>query len=300
MSANHPSPVIALDAGGTHIKAGIFLNGQITDESTFDTERDQGPDHAVQQILSAAETMHKRHPHSSAVGLVVPGVVDALNGIAVYSENILWHDVNFVKLLHDRTGLNAVLNHDVRAGGLAEAHYGSGVGVKDFFFMALGTGIAGAIYANGELYENRFAGEIGHLNVNSGYECACGLTGCLESNATSPSIARIYREFSGEKVAGAKEVIAKFQAGDECAIAAWNIAVDAIALALGAYTTIMAPSLIILGGGVSHAGDLLRIPVQEKLSTLLTFHPVPKILITNLGANAGMIGAGVLASRTFP
>jgi glucokinase len=289
--------VIALDAGGTHIKAGIFSEGRISQHTSFNTERELGPEHAINQILKAAAAMQKLHPEASAVGLVVPGVVDAAKGVAVYSENILWRDVKFVELLSETTGLPSVLNHDVRAGGLAEAHYGSGIGAKDFFFMPIGTGIAGAIVLNGEVYENPFAGEIGHFNVNSGYKCACGLSGCLESNATSPSIARIYSEFSGSKVNGSKEVVDKFLEGDEDAIKTWKIAVTALATALGAYATMMAPSLIILGGGVSQAGELLLAPLREQITSMLTFQPVPRIVISSLGNYAGMIGAGVLASR---
>ena len=183
------SSVIAIDAGGTDIKAAHIIGSTVLCEKKWSTERELGPDHSVQRILSAAFEMHNFFPEAKAIGLVVPGVVDTELGIARYSENLLWHDIPFSKKIGDLTGLPVSFGHDVRAGGLAEALYGAARGYRNSFFMPIGTGIAGAIIINGELYEDPFSGEIGHLNVESGFDCACGVTGCLESIATAPSIA---------------------------------------------------------------------------------------------------------------
>ena len=294
--------VIGLDAGGTEIKAGLLLDGEILQLRRFPTEREHGPSHAVKQILQAATFMHEEFPDAQAIALVVPGVVDSENGIAEYSENILWKNVPFGPELLRVTGLPWEFGHDVRFAGLAEATYGAGKGYSDSFFLAIGTGIAGAMIVNGELIDNPYGGEIGHLDVHSGYMCACGVIGCLESIATSPSIYKLYRELSktGEMHSGgSREILEKAKKGDAHALKAWSIATEAIGQAIAAYISILAPDLVVLGGGVANAGDDLIKPIEAHLDSRLTFQKRPKIAITTLGDTAGMIGAGILASRAL-
>ncbi len=291
--------VIALDAGGTEIKAGLVRDSEVLNVKRWPTERELGPEHARDQILFAATEMQRLHPEAKAVGLVVPGVVDADNGIAIYSENIKWHDVPFGKLITNLTGLPVGFGHDVRAGGIAESRYGSGVGYLNSLFLPIGTGISGAIILNGELYEDIYAGEIGHLDVDSGYPCACGSFGCLESISTGPSIARIYRAQSGKAVEDSAEVLALAQTGDQIAMRVWSDATIALAKALFAYITVLAPEVIILGGGVSKAGVDLVDPIERYLDSKITFQRRPQIKIATLGDSAGMIGAGILGSKVL-
>lgn len=294
--------VIGIDAGGTEIKAGLLLGGDILNLRRFPTEREYGPDHAVKQILHAAASMHEEFPDAQAIALVVPGVVDSKNGIAEYSENILWKNVPFGPELHRVTGLPWGFGHDARLAGLAEATYGAGKGYSDSFFLAIGTGIAGAMIVNGELIDNPYGGEIGHLDVDSGYMCACGVIGCLESIATSPSIFKLYTELSGNSevtVGGSHEVLERAKVGDLHAQEAWRIATEAIGQAIAAYISILAPDLVVLGGGVANAGQDLIVPIEAHLDSRLTFQKRPKITITTLGDTAGMIGAGILANKTL-
>jgi glucokinase len=294
--------VIGLDAGGTEIKAGLLLGGEILKLRRFPTEREHGPDHAVKQILAAAASMHEEFPEAEAIALVVPGVVDSKKGIAEYSENILWKNVPFGPELHRVTGLPWGFGHDVRFAGLAEATYGAGKGYSDSFFLAIGTGIAGAMVVNGDLIDNPYGGEIGHLDVHSGHMCACGVIGCLESISTSPSVYKLYAELSGSggtRAGGSHEVVEAAKAGDLHAQEAWRIATTAIGEAIAAYISILAPDLVVLGGGVANAGEDLIKPIEAHLDSRLTFQKRPKIVITTLGDTAGMIGAGILASRAL-
>lgn len=291
--------VIGLDAGGTEIKAGLLRGAEVIEERRFFTERNQGPDHAVEQVLHAAEVMHKDFPESKAIGLVVPGVVDSANGIAEFSENIQWKNVPFGSELRRVTGLPWGFGHDVRLGGLAESLYGASAGYRDSLFFPIGTGIAGAMIVDGELIDNPYGGEIGHLDVQSGYNCACGSHGCLESIATAPSIIRIYKEKSGKDVTGSQDVLAAAKAGEKAAREAWFGAMRAIAVSVTAYVTIMAPEIIVFGGGVSNAGDDLIKPVADYVDAHLTFQKRPKFAIAKLGDRAGMIGAGILAQRSL-
>jgi len=292
--------VIGIDAGGTEIKAGVIRGSDVIVERRWPTGRENGPDHARDQILSAARELHAEHPEASAIGLVVPGIVDVNKKIAVFSENIRWRDVPFGDLLHEITGLPVGFGHDVRAAGLAEASVGSAKSAQNSLFLALGTGIAGAIIVNGELFENPYAGEIGHLDVDSGLPCACGGSGCLETNATGPSIAAIYNSINGGSAQNSKDVLDAAKLGDEAAKKVWETATRSIGRALTAYITLLAPEVIILGGGLSKAGQDLLDPINKYFDSHLTFQQRPQLMLATLGDTAGMIGAGMIAKRALP
>jgi len=291
--------VIGIDAGGTEIKAGLLQGGEILESERFPTGRESGAYHAQEQVLLAAETMHKKFPQAQAIGLVVPGVVDADAGIARYSENIGWRDVHFGKMIHDMTGLPVGFGHDVRAGGIAESIYGASKGHANSLFMPIGTGIAGAMIMDGRLFDDPYAGEIGHLNVGSAYGCNCGSHGCLETVATGPSITRIYNERSGRAIGGSQEVLMAAKSGDAVAQEVWAEATQAIGIALMAYINIVAPELIVIGGGLSRAGADLIDPIVSYIDAHLTFQRKPNICVAALGDSAGMIGAGILAVKAL-
>lgn len=297
MSSSNQELTIGLDVGGTEIKAGLLRGSEIIATRRWATEREQGPDHAVDQVLLAAKSMSQEFPDAIAVGVVVPGVVNTTTGVAEYSENIGWKNVPFVKLVNDLTGLTVGFGHDVRAGGVAESMYGAGKGFSNSFFMPIGTGIAGAIVLNGELFDDPYAGEIGHLDVNSGYMCACGVMGCLESISTGPSILRIFNEKSGSQLTSASQVVEEAKMGNSIAQEVWKQSVEAIGFTLASYINILAPEIIILGGGVSKAGDALLAPIEKYLDTRLTFQRRPKLVVAELGDHAGMIGAGIFGLR---
>ena len=291
--------VIGIDAGGTEIKAGLLQGGEILETERLPTGRESGAHHAQEQVLHAVETMHKKFTNAQAIGLVVPGVVDADAGIARYSENIGWKDVHFGRMIHDLTGLPVGFGHDVRAGGIAESIYGASKGRVNSLFMPIGTGIAGAMFIEGKLFDDPFAGEIGHLNVGSAYGCNCGSHGCLETVATGPSITRIYNERSGKQIANSQDVLHAVKSGDHIAQAVWTEATHAIGTALMAYINIAAPELIVIGGGLSRAGADLIDPISAYIDSRITFQRRPKITVAALGDNAGMIGAGILAAKAI-
>lgn len=297
MSSSNQELTIGLDVGGTEIKAGLLRGSEIIATRRWATEREQGPDHAVDQVLLAAKSMSQEFPDAIAVGVVVPGVVNTTTGVAEYSENTGWKNVPFVKLVNELTGLTVGFGHDVRAGGVAETMYGAGKGFSNSFFMPIGTGIAGAIVLNGELFDDPYAGEIGHLDVNSGYMCACGVMGCLESISTGPSILRIFNEKSGSQLTSASQVVEEAKMGNSIAQEVWKQSVEAIGFTLASYINILAPEIIILGGGVSKAGDALLAPIEKYLDTRLTFQRRPKLVVAELGDHAGMIGAGIFGLR---
>ncbi|TAM69545.1 MAG: ROK family protein [Microbacteriaceae bacterium] len=285
-------PVIALDVGGTTIKGAIVDEQyRFTQTDTWPTPRSEGPQAVVDAVCSAIDTLAQQARSAVAVGLVVPGLVDDRAGTALFSENIGWRDVPFRELAADISGLPVGFGHDVRAAGLAERTLGAARGVDDVLFLPIGTGISGAMVVSGCAIENKYAGEIGHIDVGSGEHCACGAFGCLETIASGPSIARRYTQASGRSAAEAREVVALMAAGDRTAELVWNEAVYALARALVTYISLLAPELIVIGGGVSEAGPVLLEPLRRRLGELLVWQQEPRIVLSAFGARAGLLGA---------
>lgn len=293
-------PVVAVDVGGTAIKGAVLDgNGIVLSWHHWLTPTSDGPDAVIGAVLRATDELLQYADGAAAVGLVVAGLVDDHEGIAIYSENIHWHNVPFRKLVAERTGLPVGFGHDVRAGGLAERALGAARGVDDVLFMPIGTGISGAMYVAGLLVEDKYAGEIGHIDVGSGELCACGARGCLESIASGSSIARRYKDAAGRSIAGAREVLHLMEAGDQAAAVVWNDALDALARALVTYISLLAPKLIVIGGGLSSAGAVLLDPLRLRIRNLLVWQQEPQIVASHFADKAACLGAALLAREAL-
>jgi glucokinase len=292
--------VVAVDVGGTSMKGGLVTSaGAIALTDRRPTGRADGPAHAIGEIRSFVADLTARGTallgtSPQAVGIAVPGLVDETTATAVYSANIGWRDVPAAAFVPE--GIPALLGHDVRTGGLAEAVLGAGRGVSDFLFLPIGTGIAGAVILRGLPYggASGWGGEIGHIPVLPGGEqCACGQTGCLETYASAASVARRYAVRSGRTVP-TEDVAALAAAADPVAAQIWTEAVEALSLALATYTLLLDPSVIVIGGGLAEAGSLLFTPLTERLAAHLAFRAAPPLRPALLGTQAGMLGAALL------
>ena len=283
--------VVGVDVGGTQIKAALVdHDATALAERTVPTPRD-GADRILDAIAALVDEL--RDDRVTAVGLAVPGVVDERRGLAVWSENLAWTDVPMTAEITARCGLPAVLGHDVRAGALAEARAGAARGLDDVVFLAIGTGIAAGIILGGRLHAGGgYAGEIGHTYAGHDEPCACGGRGCLEAIASAAAIARRYSARSGRSVDRAAEVL---EAGDEHARAVWDEALDALSGALAWVASVLAPDAVVIGGGLSRAGDALLGPLAQRTRARLTFQRMPRLVPAALGDRAGCIGAALLA-----
>ncbi|SCK49825.1 glucokinase [Streptomyces sp. WMMB 714] len=313
LSPGNPQYVIALDVGGTRIKAALIAPGAETRPGTEHgllyetrraTAREGGPDAVVDGILDLAAELRAHGVRQfgtgpSAAGVAVPGILDASTGTAVYAANLGWRDVPLRALLTERLGgIPVALGHDVRTGGLAEGRIGAGKGVDRFFFMALGTGIAGALGLEGRLEPGAHgsAGEIGHVVVRpGGPECGCGQRGCLEALASAGAVGRAWAAACGDPSATAADAARAVESNDGRAIAVWQDAVDALAAGLVTALTLLDPRTVILGGGLAEAGDVLFTPLRDAVRARTTFQHLPTIVPAALGDAAGCLGAGLLA-----
>ncbi|WP_406393188.1 ROK family protein [Streptomyces sp. NBC_00887] len=297
--------VIALDVGGTGMKAALVgADGTLLHEARRATGRERGTEAVVETILGFAAELRAHGEErfgtpAVAVGVAVPGIVDAERGIAVYSANLGWRDMPLRKLLGERLGgLPVALGHDVRTGGLAEGRIGAGKGADRFLFVPLGTGIAGAIGIAGsiEAGAHGYAGEIGHIVVRpDGPDCNCGQRGCLETLASASAVTRAWAAASGDPDADAADCAKAVESGDPAAQRVWQNAVDALAAGLVTALTLLDPRTLIIGGGLAEAGETLFTPLRAAVEERVTFQKLPHIVPAALGDTAGCLGAGLLA-----
>ncbi|MFC7549744.1 ROK family protein [Plantactinospora sp. GCM10030261] len=319
--------VIALDVGGTGIKAAIVgVDGTVLWAERHPTGADRGPAAVRDTIRAVATGLADRARAAGwrtlAAGVVVPGVVDEATGVARWSANVGFRDVPLRHLVATHLDLPTALGHDVRAGGLAEARLGAGRGHDHVLFVAIGTGIAAAHVVGGRAAAGAHgaAGELGHLVVRpGGPPCGCGGQGCLEAVASAAAVARRYAETQraaeargatrsrqaatsrrpAEPPSGtpstAADVARLAEAGDPDAARVWSDTVEALADGLLAGQTLFDVSVIVVGGGLAEAGDQLLGPLRGALHRRLTFHREPRLVGATLGDEAGCLGAALLA-----
>ncbi|WP_218135607.1 ROK family protein [Nonomuraea jiangxiensis] len=255
------------------------------------TPRAEGADRVIAAISAFVSELSRPRAglRPLAVGLAVPGLVTPTH--AVFSAAFGWRDVPASAFTE--VDLPVALGHDVRSAGEAELAYG-GHSSGDVLFLPIGTGIAGAVVLSGSLYGGAggWAGQIGHIPVHpDGLPCGCGQRGCLAAYASGGALA------ARCGVPSASEAARRVAEGDERAVRVWDEAVGALAAGLATYTLLLDPAVIVIGGGVSQAGEALLSPLRERLSARLSFRRPPEILASALGAQAGMLGAGLLGWR---
>lgn len=282
----------------------VGADGTLLHEERRATGRERGPEAVVEAILGFAADLRahgEKHLGEAAVaaGVAVPGIVDTERGIAVYAANLGWRDLPLRDLLGERLGsIPVALGHDVRTGGLAEGRSGAGRGADRFLFVALGTGIAGAIGIDGviEAGAHGSAGEIGHVVVRpDGPECGCGQRGCLETLASASAVTRAWAAACGDPAQDAADCARAVDAGDPTALRVWADAVDALAAGLVTAITLLDPRTLIIGGGLAEAGETLFTPLRAAVEERITFQTLPHIVPATLGDTAGCLGAGLLA-----
>jgi glucokinase len=285
--------IVALDVGGTSMK-GAIMDHELARTATVRRPTPRG-DAAVGAVVDTVAEMVEQAGAAEAVGVAVPGIVDDEKGVAIGSANIGWRDVPFRDLIEKRTGLPVAVGHDVRAGGTAELRLGAARGARNSLVVPIGTGIAAAMVIDGHLcVANGYAGEIGHMPVGADEPCACGATGCLEAVASGPAVARQYARRTGRETT-ADAVAALVAEGEPDAVAVWAETVRWLGAALAAATALTAPEVIVIGGGLSRAGDLLLAPLAEDIDARLTFHRRPRLTTARFADEAGCVGAGLWA-----
>lgn len=302
MASPQVAPTIGVDVGGTYVKGVVTdREGSIVARVRRPSGRAAGPDAVLAATLATLDAAIDATPGAlapAAIGVAVPGIVDD-GGVVRWAANLGWRDLPIRALIANHTSLPLWVGQDVYAGGAAEFRRGAARGARTAAFIPVGTGISAALLVDGRPHRaDGYAGEIGHLDTGHGELCGCGKRGCLEAIASAAAVARRYAVRAGTPTEGSAGVVAQLRAGDEVARSVWQEAVQALAFALSWVVGVLAPEVIVIGGGLALAGDLLFDPLRAEIGRRLTYHRVSLVVPARFGDAAGSVGASLLAAQS--
>jgi glucokinase len=307
--------LVGVDLGGTNIRAacatGETTHGPIAWRLTPAAD---GPDAVLDAVaLCVQEATGGRRPDGVAIG--IPGPLDPRTGVVHAAPHLAgWSEVNARDLLSERTGSPVAVRNDASVAGFAEWKAGAGRGARDFIFITASTGIGGALVLDGTLYDGMgSAGEVGHMPIDpDGPPCGQGHRGCLEGTASGSAIAAAARRalaagatssltsLDSEGIT-AKDVEDAAKAGDELSVRLFDTAGRALGRAVGGLINLLAPEVVVIGGGLINAGDLLFVPMREAMPEIAFRYPLSRCRVTEaaLGTDAGLVGAVAWAVHSF-
>ncbi len=314
--------LLGIDLGGTTVKFAIMTeDGEIQQKWSIGTDIRNDGKQIVPQIIESINHHLELYGLSAdtffGIGMGSPGTVDRENGTVIGAYNLNWSTLIPVRqMIEAGTGIPLYIDNDANVAALGEGWKGAGENGKDVVFVTLGTGVGGGIIAEENLLHGNVgaAGEIGHMIVEpEGYLCTCGNHGCLETVASATGVVRLARDLS-EEYAGdselkgliddgqeltAKTIFDQAKAGDALAVIVADKFFFYLGLACANIGNLLNPETIVIGGGVSAAGDMLLEGVEKYFQQFAfpSIRTSTKLKLAQLGNDAGVIGAGSLVTR---
>ena len=288
--------VIGVDLGGTKILAGsIDVEGQVVDRHEVPT-----PTSSQEELLEAIAAAIEPLAGSAvgAIGLGIPSVLDRSTGRALGSINIPLTDFSLHDLLGERFDIPVAVENDANVAALAEWKLGAGRGAENLVLLTLGTGVGGGVIMDGALY--RGWAELGHVVVVAdGPPCqgTCTGRGHLEAVASGNAADRAAEKLWGEG-ATAELLVGRAEEGDSAALEALAGIGHLLGAAIGSFINVFAPELTIVGGGFGIAASEFLLPEAHEVARREALEPARagiRIVKAELGSDAGLIGAGLLA-----
>ncbi len=302
-----------IDVGGTTVKCGLFENdGTLVDKWEIVTRTENEGENILPDIATAVKSKMQEKGIAkkdvAGIGIGLPGPVR--KGVVSVAVNLHWGEKDVEKELGELSGLPVSVGNDANVAALGELWKGGAEGKKNAIVVTLGTGVGGGIIIEGKLVEGSHGagGEIGHAHVDDDIEipCNCGNTGCLEQFASATGIARLAREelvahpeeesaIRGIDKVTAKNVFDAYKEGDVLSARVVEKFAKYLGKALGAFAAVADPEVIVIGGGVSKAGDCL-VDVVAKYYKVYAFSACKntQIALARLGNDAGMYGSARL------
>jgi glucokinase len=319
------STILALDIGGTKLAVGVArrdefqATGRLAAIAKEAVPAPGTPEVVIARVIEIArELLRADGGRLDAIGISIGGPLDHITGTVINFPHLPgWKMIPLCREISQALEAPAALDNDANLGALAESRLGAGRGVDDLVYLTISTGIGGGVILGGRLLHGvgSGAGEVGHITVESrGPLCPCGNRGCLEIMASGTSIARRARALAeldrsrGERLidhAGgdiaaitSEHVVSAMIEGDPVAAQIWEETAGFIAIGLGSIIHILAPSMIILGGGVAQTGELLLEPVRRRLRDHVFYIPLDRISLVSaaLGHDSALLGAACLAA----
>lgn len=306
--------VLAADFGGTHLRAAVVdENGRVLARDERPTPTEATAASVTAEIVSLLRSVAPGPGAApSAVCIATAGLVDADAGRVILAPNIPgFRNLPLTEPVAAALGMPAFIENDASAAALGEFRFGAGRGMRHLLHATLGTGIGGGLVIDRRLYRGAkgLAGEIGHIVIDpSGPRCNCGSRGCLEALVSGVAFAQRARRLlakgksprlaaiaAGREPNG-RDLLVAAQEGDTAAEAEIRNGGHVLGLGLGSLVNVLNPDAVTLSGGLLGMGEMLLGPMRDALSSL-AYGPASgtKVLLSELGDDAGLLGAAAVA-----
>jgi len=305
--------IVSVDIGGTQIRAALGDGeGNIIHRVAHPTLADQGPEPVIGRIKEAIRQAAGQHlGEVQAIGMASAGPLDPWEGVIIKAPNLPgWHHVPLKSIIEEEFGLPTYVGNDANLAALAEQRFGAGKGTQHLIYITHSTGIGGGIIVDGRMLlgSKGLGAEVGHIVLDiDGPRCGCGSIGCLEAMAAGPAIARnaLQAIDAGQETIipdlvdgdlsriSAKEVSEAAQQGDPLSIELIRQAGELLGIGLVSLIHLFNPEIVIIGGGVSKAGDLLFEPVRAAVRARCmdeSYWRDTPIVPAALGDDVGLMG----------
>lgn len=308
--------VIGVDLGGTKVLAGVLDDDLNVHHRVYRTVHGLHQQELIETVVSVVEEVRAAAPGEvTAAGFGIPCLIDQRTGVATMAVNLPISNMPFRDVMAERLGLPVQVDNDANVAALAEFRAGAAQGVTDAVVLTLGTGIGGGLILGGELYRGAIGAgaELGHMVIDlNGPRCQgnCPNHGCLEAMASGTALTRegvrAARErpesLLGRALADGREVTGALVTelahdGDAAAIETLALIGRNLGVGIANFLNIFNPDVVVIGGGVVAAGDLLLEPARQEAArrALPTTRDHARIVVASYGPEAGMVGAGALA-----
>ena len=310
---------IGIDVGGTGIQFGaVDETMNILAEKSIPTETSIPVPEQIKKmadaVVSTAEAAGCTMEQVASVGVGIPGIANPSTGVIDRCPNMGWFHVPFRDEFRKYISVPLFIDNDANVAALAESVAGVSAGTSSSVFITIGTGIGSGIIMNGKIWSgfHGVGGELGHvIFALGGVPCTCGNRGCLERYCSATALIRMGREAValqpdslilksvGNDITKieARTVIDAARENDPVAVDVYSRWIHQLAQALANVVNFLDPEVIVLGGGVSKAGDFLLDPLRREYSQYVLYNdlPIPDIKLAVLGSKAGIIGAAMLS-----
>lgn len=295
---------LGVDVGLTNMTVAIAdLKGNLLFKQKVPTRRNHSLESILEQIIEMIDSVVKESGIERdallGIGLSIGGLVDKDKGYISLSPDFNWKDVSLQKLIEKASGLPVVIDNCTRAMALGEMWYGNAIATGNFFYVNIGYGIGSAIVIKGQIYEKN--SEFGHIPITKKeIHCDCGKLGCLEAVSSGQAIEKVANQTlphnNGEWYS-ARDISVMAMQGDVTAKEIFNEAGKYLGRALSIAANLFNPDKVIIGGGISNAGDLLLSPLMEefKIHSMEIIKDSTQVELSGLGIDSGILGAVSLA-----
>jgi glucokinase len=305
---------IGIDLGGTKMLLGVLDGDSKTVWESRERSAGESEEELVELLVREVEEARAQRSGVEAIGMGIPATIDHEKGLAVAAVNLPIENLPIRDLVSERTGLPVFVDNDANVAALAEHLFGAARGTENAVMLTIGTGIGGGLILSGEIYRGSTGAgaELGHVAIQmDGPRCQgnCPNRGCVEALASGTALGREGRAVAegepdsalgkllaeGKEIDGTAVTLAALD-GDATAIEVFDLIGSRLGVALAGFANIFEPEVIVVGGGVMAAGDLLLDPARRELQAraLRPMNSTP-VVAAELGADAGMIGAAAMA-----